>query len=60
MINLELNQNQINQFNENGFLIIDKFIDLEFIEKLKSRFEPLFKGEFETGIEPDEWNCKDI
>ena len=53
MINLELNQNQINQFNENGFLIIDKFIDLEFIEKLKSRFEPLFKGEFETGIEPD-------
>ena len=58
MINLELNQNQINQFNENGFLIIDKFIDLEFIEKLKSRFEPLFKGEFETGIEPDEWNWK--
>ena len=58
MINLELNQNQINQFNENGYLIIDKFIDLEFIEKLKSRFEPLFKGEFETGIEPDEWNWK--
>ena len=58
MINLELNQNQINQFNENGFLIIDKFIDLDFIDKLKSRFEPLFKGEFETGIEPDEWNWK--
>ena len=33
MINLELNQNQINQFNENGFLIIDKFIDLEFKNK---------------------------
>ena len=27
-------------------------------DKLKDRIEPLFKGEFETGIEPDEWNWK--
>ena len=58
MINLKLNQNLIDEFNENGFLILDQFIDLDWIDKLKSKFEPLFKGEFETGIEPDEWNWK--
>ena len=26
--------------------------------KYKSKFEPLFKGEFETGTEPDEWNWR--
>ena len=58
MINLKLNQSLIEEFNENGFLILDQFIDLDWIDKLKSKFEPLFKGEFETGIEPDEWNWK--
>jgi phytanoyl-CoA hydroxylase len=58
MINLKLNQSLIDEFNENGFLILDQFIDLEWIDKLKSKFEPLFKGEFETGTEPDEWNWR--
>ncbi len=58
MINLKLNQSLIDEFNENGFLILDQFIDLEWIDKLKSKFEPLFKGEFETGNEPDEWNWR--
>ena len=58
MINLTLNQSLIDEFNENGFLILDQFIDLEWIDKLKSKFEPLFKGEFETGTEPDEWNWR--
>ena len=58
MINLKLNQSLIEEFNENGFLILDQFIDLDWIDKLKSKFEPLFKGEFESGIEPDEWNWK--
>ena len=58
MINLKLNKSLIDEFNENGFLILDQFIDLEWIDKLKSKFEPLFKGEFETGTEPDEWNWR--
>ena len=54
--NLELNKNLIDDFNKNGFLILDKFIDLKYLDKLRDRFEPLFRGDFETGIEPDEWN----
>ena len=58
MINIELNTNLLNSFKKNGFLILNKFIDLKYIEEIKDRFVPLFKGEFETGIEPDEWNWK--
>ena len=58
MINLELNKNLIDDFNKNGFLILDKFIDLKYLDKLRDRFEPHFRGEFETGIEPDEWNWR--
>ena len=58
MINLELNQSLINKFNHDGFIILEEFIEKNFIENLKSKFEPLFKGKFETGIQPDEWNWK--
>ena len=58
MIHLNLNDNLIDDFNLNGFLILDKFIDVKYINELKNKFEPLFKGEFETGIEPDEWNWR--
>src|SRR5210317_221953 len=58
MINLTLNQSLIDEFNEDGFLILDQFIDQEWIDKLKSKFGPLFKGKFETGTEPDEWNWR--
>ena len=54
MINFELNSKLINDFEENGFIIFDKFISLQFLDKLRNKFEPLFKGEFETGISPDE------
>ena len=58
MIKLDLNRNLIEDFNINGFLILEKFIDPTCLDKLRNRFEQLFKGEFETGIEPDEWNWK--
>ena len=58
MINLELSKNLIDSFNDDGFIILDKFIDLKYLDKLRSKFEPLFRGKFETGIEPDEWNWK--
>ena len=58
MIDLELNRNLIDNFNQNGFLILDKFIDSKYLNKLRNKFEPLFKGKFETGIAPDEWNWK--
>ena len=58
MINASLSKGLLEDFNENGFLVLEKFIDLKYLEELKERNEPLFKGEFETGIEPDEWNWK--
>tara|TARA_Y100000590_G_C15724813_1_gene1014820 strand:- start:1181 stop:2002 length:822 start_codon:yes stop_codon:yes gene_type:complete len=58
MINLELNNKLIQHFNNDGYLILDTFINLEYLNKLRDKFEPLFKGEFETGVEPDEWNWK--
>jgi len=58
LINLKLSKNSIDDFNKNGFLILDKFIDSKYLDNLKDKFEPLFRGEFETGIEPDEWNWK--
>ena len=58
MINFELNESLIEEFNNNGFLILDNFLDLNYIEDLRNKFEPLFKGNFEKGIEPDEWNWK--
>ena len=58
MINASLTRHSLEDFNQNGFLILDEFIELRFLDKLKDRIEPLFKGEFETGIEPDEWNWK--
>ena len=50
--------NEIDSFNNNGFIIFDKFLLEENIEILKNRFDDLFDGKFENTIEPDEWNCK--
>ena len=58
MIKLELNKNLIEDFHNNGFLILEKFINLEYLNKLIERFKPLFQGNFETGVHPDEWNWK--
>jgi len=47
---------QIEQFRADGFLILERFLSSEEVEQAQSRFEPLFRGEFETGLHPDEWN----
>ena len=50
--------NEIDSFNNNGFIIFDKFLLEENIEILKNRFDDLFDGKFENTIEPDEWHWK--
>jgi ectoine hydroxylase-related dioxygenase (phytanoyl-CoA dioxygenase family) len=47
---------QLEQFACDGFVIVDSFVDAETVERLRDRFEPLFAGEYETGIKPDEVN----
>ena len=48
-----LSDEQKRRFDEDGFLILDRFLDPEAVERLRTRFEPLFRGEFETGLYPD-------
>ena len=55
---LELRSAQIEQFNTDGFLILDRFLSAEEVAAARSRFERLFRGEFETGLYPDEWNWR--
>jgi phytanoyl-CoA hydroxylase len=52
---IALSEEQIRQFNQDGFLIIEHFLDEQKVAQLRARFEPLFAGEFDTGIYPDEW-----
>ncbi len=50
---------QIEQFREDGFLIVENLIDDGTVEALRVCYERLFRGEFETGITPDEVNWRE-
>ena len=51
-----INAPQVNQFNDDGFLIIDQLVDDATVMALRASFDRLFRGEFETGVTPDEVN----
>lgn len=53
---IQLSEAQINQFRDQGFLILEKFLDLDVVEQIDQRLDPLFATRFETGIYPDEWH----
>ena len=59
MIIYNLSDKDQASFDQNGYIIVKKFINNNLVNKIKNRFEPIFKGEFATGIEPDEWNWKE-
>ncbi|MBE9077551.1 phytanoyl-CoA dioxygenase family protein [Romeria aff. gracilis LEGE 07310] len=52
---IQLTAAQLQQFEDDGFLIIENLLPTELAHTLASRLNPLFHGEFETGIYPDEW-----
>ena len=52
----QLSDSQIRQFNEDGFLVVENLVSQELVSRLHTCFEQLFRGEFETGITPDEVN----
>lgn len=51
-----LSDAQIKRFNDGGFLVVKRLISNEMVDKLRNCFDQLFRGEFETGITPDEVN----
>ena len=53
MINVAINKDLKKQFEEEGYLILPQFLDKTKIANLVQKFETLFSGIFETGIEPD-------
>ena len=52
----ELTAQQKADFDRDGFLVVERLIDEDTVEILRENFERLFKGEFETGVSPDEVN----
>ncbi|MGI9415435.1 MAG: phytanoyl-CoA dioxygenase family protein [Hyphomicrobiales bacterium] len=56
---IELGEDQISRFHDDGFVILDRLIDAERAARAAARFEPMFRGEFETGLYPDEWNWQE-
>jgi ectoine hydroxylase-related dioxygenase (phytanoyl-CoA dioxygenase family) len=55
---IKLTQAQFEAFNRDGFVIVDNALDETAVAAGRRRFEPLFSGEFETGLYPDEWNWR--
>ena len=45
-------------FWRDGFVVVENLLDQEAIGAVRSRFEPLFSGGFESGLQPDEWNWR--
>lgn len=55
-LKFDLSDDDIASFRADGFLIKERLIGPEQVQRLRDRFEPMFRGEFETGLYPDEWN----
>ncbi|MCU0536070.1 MAG: hypothetical protein MUD14_19450, partial [Hydrococcus sp. Prado102] len=55
---IQLTEAQIQQFQEDGFLILENFLPLDLTQRIVERINPLFHGEFETGLYPDEWHWR--
>ncbi|MEM9265248.1 MAG: phytanoyl-CoA dioxygenase family protein [Cyanobacteria bacterium P01_F01_bin.13] len=55
-IEAPLSAEQIEQFHCDGFLVVENLLDSDWVDRLVERFDPLFAGEFETGVYPDEWH----
>lgn len=56
---IELTKTQAETFFADGFVVFDKLVDPEVIARARERFAPMFRGEFETGIRPDEVNWQE-
>eukprot|EP00743_Colponemidia_sp_Colp-15_P004127 GILK01004455.1.p1 GENE.GILK01004455.1~~GILK01004455.1.p1 ORF type:complete len:379 (-),score=49.31 GILK01004455.1:91-1185(-) len=56
---VQLTQAQKDHFSEQGFLILPEFIAPSLADQMTTRFSKLFRGEFETGVYPDEWHWRE-
>lgn len=54
-----LTANDHKAFQQDGFVVVEDCIDSNTVTRAQETFPKLFRGEFETGIEPDEWNWRE-
>jgi hypothetical protein len=46
---------EVEAFERDGFLVVEEgLVSERGLELLRERYEPLFDGEYETGLRPDE------
>lgn len=53
---IELSTDERESFHNDGFVVVDRLIDMNRVEQLRKAFDDLFDGKFETGVRPDEVN----
>src|SRR3954451_17065304 len=53
---MEPTPDQIAAYRRDGFLVVERFLPAEEVERLRERFAACFAHEFETGLRPDEVN----
>jgi hypothetical protein len=58
MPRIDLTPEHLQSFARDGFLIVENVLTPDEIERARGRIEPMFSGQFETGLYPDEWNWK--
>lgn len=54
-----ISKDQKSLFHKQGYLVVENFNEPELLTTALARFESLFRGEFETGLQPDEWNWRE-
>lgn len=59
MAGFALTEGQRESFARDGFVVVPCIVPPATAAQLRERFEPLFRGEFETGLMPDEWNWRE-
>jgi len=47
---------QVAAYRRDGFLVVERFLDDDELERLRERFAACFRHEWETGLRPDEVN----
>ena len=58
-MNIKLSEQQIASFDRDGVLLVDQLIDPFLADEIAERYHHLFRGEFETGVQPDEINWQE-
>jgi len=56
MQDFQLSEQQCADFERDGFITVDQIISSEEVALLRERYEALFKGQWESGLVPDEVN----